>query len=78
MVCRFLPDGWEEAAGAEGALQRAPGIPDGETLLRVLLVHLADGCSLPETAVRVQQARWCPISAAALFKRLQTSEQWFP
>jgi hypothetical protein len=76
VVCRFLPDGWEEAARAEGALRRARGIPDAAMLLRVLLVHLADGCSLQETAVRVRQARWCSISSVALFKRLQASEQW--
>ena len=76
VVCRFLPDGWEQAARAEGALRRTRGIPDAATLLRVLLVHLADGCSLQETAVRVRQARWCTISAVALFKRLQASEQW--
>ena len=76
VVCRVLPEGWEQAARAEGALRRARGIPDAATLLRVLLVHLADGCSLQETAVRVRQARWCMISAVALFKRLQASEQW--
>ncbi len=76
VVCRFLPEGWEDAARAQGALRRARGIPDAATLLRVLLVHLADGCSLQETAVRVRQAHWCTISSVALFKRLQASEQW--
>lgn len=76
VVCRFLPEGWEEAARTEGALRRARAVPDAATLLRVLLVHLADGCSLQETAVRVRQARWCSISSVALFKRLQASEQW--
>jgi hypothetical protein len=45
-------------------------------LLRVLMIHLADGCSLKETALRARQAGWCPISAVALFKRLQAAEQW--
>lgn len=76
VVCRFLPAGWEQAAREQGALKRARGIADAATLLRVLLVHLADGCSLQETAVRVRQAGWCKISSVALFKRLQAAEQW--
>jgi hypothetical protein len=57
-------------------LRRARGIADAEMLLRVLLVHLADGCSLKETAVRVGQAGWCTISPVALFKRLRAAEEW--
>ena len=76
VVCEFLPAGWQQAAREQGALRRARGISEAATLLRVLLVHLADGCSLQETAVRVQQAGWCTISSVALFKRLQASEQW--
>ena len=76
VVCRFLPAGWEQAAREQGALKRARGIADAATLLRVLLVHLADGCSLQESAVRVRQAGWCTISSVALFKRLQAAEQW--
>lgn len=76
VVSRFLPAGWERAAREQGALRRARGIADAPMLLRVLLVHLADGCSLQETAVRVRQAGWCTISSVALFKRLQAAEQW--
>jgi hypothetical protein len=76
VVCGFLPTGWRQAAREQGALLRARGIGDAATLLRVLLVHLADGCSLQESAVRVQQAGWCTISSVALFKRLQAAEQW--
>ncbi len=76
VLCQCLPEGWQEAARTEGALQRARGIRDPTTLLRTLLVHLADGCSLQETAVRVQEAGWCSVSKVALFKRLRASEQW--
>ena len=76
VVCRFLPAGWEQAAREQGALRRARGISDAATLLRVLLVHLADGCSLQETAVRAQEAGWCAVSSVSLFKRLQAAEQW--
>jgi hypothetical protein len=76
VVCQFLPDGWEQAARSMGAIRRARGIPNAGGLLRALLVHLADGCSLKETALRVRQAGWCSVSAVALFKRLQAAEQW--
>lgn len=76
LVCRFLPLGWEQAARRQGALRRKRGIRDAATLLRVLLVHLADGCSLKETALRARQAGWCRISSVAVFKRLRDAEQW--
>jgi hypothetical protein len=76
VVCQFLPPRWKEAARKLGALRRARGIRDADVLLRVLMVHLVDGCSLKETALRVQQAGWCSISSVALFKRLRAAEQW--
>jgi hypothetical protein len=76
VVCQFLPPTWKDAARELGALQRARGIPDADVLLRVLLVHLVDGCSLKETALRAHQAGWCTISSVALFKRLRAAEQW--
>lgn len=76
VVCQFLPPGWEDAARTHGALRRIRGIPNAQVLLRVLSVHLVDGCSLQETALRAEQAGWCSISAVAVFKRLRASERW--
>jgi hypothetical protein len=76
LVTQLLPDGWREKAKELGAVRRARGIRDPETLLRMLLVHLADGCSLKETALRVEQAGWGRISGVALFKRLRTAGPW--
>ena len=76
VVCQLLPDGWREAARELGALRRSRGVADAELLLRVLLIHLADGCSLKETALRASQAEWCSVSSVALHKRLRASEQW--
>jgi hypothetical protein len=76
VVRQFLPEGWQQAARSCGALRRTRGIPDASVLLRTLLVHLADGCSLHETSVRVREAGWCSVSPVALFKRLQASEEW--
>lgn len=76
LVTALLPDGWREKARQLGAMRRARGIADPEVLLRMLLVHLADGCSLKETALRVEKAGWGRISSVGLFKRLQAAELW--
>jgi hypothetical protein len=74
---RFLPDGWEEMARTLGAWRRAPrSISSTEALLRLLLIHLADGCSLRETVVRAQQGNLASISDVALLKRLRASGEW--
>jgi hypothetical protein len=73
---RFLPRGWEEQARIAGALQRARGVSGAEALLRTLLIHLSNGCSLAETSVRAKQNGLCTISSVALFKRLRAAEGW--
>lgn len=76
LLRQFLPAGWEDQARRSGALRRARGVDGAESLLRVLLMHLAAGCSLAETAARAQAAGLAKLSAVALFKRLQASEEW--
>jgi hypothetical protein len=76
LVCQLLPPRWQEQARLLGALSRARGFPNAGILLRVLLVHLAGGCSLQETVTNAQLAGWCDVSAVALFKRLRAAEQW--
>jgi hypothetical protein len=76
LVCALLPDGWREKAKELGAVRRLRGIGSVETLLRILFVHLADGCSLKETSVRVGQLGWAGISPVALLKRLRQAERW--
>jgi hypothetical protein len=76
LVCQLLPPGWQEQAQRLAALRRARGFPDAGVLLRTLLVHLAAGCSLKETAAYARQAGWCDVSAVALFQRLRAAEQW--
>ncbi len=71
----FLPAGWEEMARQSGALRRARDFRDAESLLRVLLLHVGEGYSLVETAVRARQLG-IRVSAVAVFKRLRASEQW--
>ena len=45
----FLPVGWQQRAKEKGALLRSRNFPNAEILLRTLLIHLAEGCSLRET-----------------------------
>src|SRR5260370_27942280 len=62
-------------ARSNAALQRDRDIPDAESLLRLLLLHVANGYSLVETAARAGQLGM-RLSAVAVFKRLRASEEW--
>lgn len=77
IVMRVLPVGWQDKARELGALRRCREFRDAATLLRVLLIHLADGCSLRETAVRAAEGRLVTVSDVALLKRLRVSGEWF-
>ena len=72
----FLPLGWQEQAKKLGALRRCRKFSDAEALLRTLLIHLADGCSLRETALRARQGQLASVSDVALLKRLKGSGEW--
>ena len=73
---QFLPRGWEDQARTSGALRRTRGVDDAASLLRVVLMHLAQGFSLAETAVLAREAGLAEMSSVALFKRLRASESW--
>ncbi len=76
VLCQFLPEGWEEQARESGALTRARGVSGPKDLLRVLLIHLANGCSLAETSVRAQQMGLGHLNQSAVYKRLRSAEHW--
>lgn len=60
-----------------GVWRRTPrSIASTEALLRLLLIHLADGCSLRETVVRAREGGLADISDVALLKRLKASGEW--
>jgi hypothetical protein len=73
---RFLPQDWESKARELGALARKKKIKTADTLLRVLLIHLADGKSLRSTAAYAQESRLCEISDVGLLHRLRASSEW--
>ena len=76
ILMRFLPNGWEERAYELGALKRRKKIKSAETLLRVLLIHFADGKSLRTTAAYARESEICDINDAALLYRMKESEDW--
>lgn len=77
VVRRLLPADWENKARQLGAVRRLRGFDSVEALLRVLLIHLADGCSLRETAVRARAGNLAQVSDVALLKRLRHCGPWF-
>jgi hypothetical protein len=77
LVEGLLPDGWIEKARELQAFQRARGIADPRALLRVMLIHLAEGCGLRETAIRASLAGIAEVSDVALLKRLRSCGRWF-
>ena len=77
VLMTFLPPGWQTKAKELGALLRCRVFENAENLLRTLLIHLAEGCSLRETAVRAKHGHIVSVSDVALLKRLNASGEWF-
>lgn len=77
VLLSFFPEGWQSKAKELGALRRCRKFTEPEALVRTLLIHLADGCSLRETAVRASEGHIASISDVALLKRLRASGEWF-
>jgi hypothetical protein len=76
VLLQFMPEGWQEKGIDLGAITRQRKIASAEVLLRILLIHLADGCSLRETTARAKVANLVDISDVALLKRLKSSSEW--
>jgi hypothetical protein len=72
----WLPDELEERARKTGFMQRARGLQDAELWLRLILMHVAGGLSLQQTAVRARELGLAQITGVALFKRLRKAERW--
>jgi hypothetical protein len=77
LVQDLLPQGWEAKARELGALRRGRVIVDAATLLRVMLIHLAQGCGLRETAVRAREGGLASVSDVAILMRLKGCGEWF-
>lgn len=72
----WLPGDLDGAAREHGFIRRARGLQDAETWLRVLLMHVAGGLSLEQTALRARELGLADVSAVAVFKRLRSAGPW--
>lgn len=77
ILCKYFPPGWQEKAKELGAVKRCRKIKSPATLLRVLLIHLAEGISFRSTAVYAQEAGLCEIKDSGLTYRLRQAKEWF-
>ncbi len=77
LLMQFFPKGWEKKAKELGAIKRQRKFKNMSELLRLLLIHLADGCSMREATARAKQGGLIAISDVALLKRLRVSSEWF-
>ena len=75
-LCSFFPPGWRSKAFVLGACRRLRAFSSVDELLRILLVHLAEGFSLKQTCAIAAQAGWADISSVSLMKRLQKASEW--
>jgi hypothetical protein len=76
VVRDLLPENWQELGFETCALKGLRKNKSAEGLLQTLLIHLAGGYSLRETALRAQQAGLAEMSDVALMKRLRKCGQW--
>ena len=76
ILTKFLPDNWQHKAKELGALIRRRKIDNAENLLRVLLIHLADGKSFRTTSAYAQEANLCDINDTSLIHRLRAAKDW--
>jgi transposase len=77
LVQDLLPVGWQGKARELGALRRTRGVADAGTLLRVLFIHLAQGCGLRTTAALAREGGLADLSDVAILKRLKGCADWF-
>ncbi len=73
---RWLPEDLNARAKRFDFFQRTRGLTDGERWLRLILMHVAGGLSLEQTALRARELGLASISGVALFKRLRKAEAW--
>jgi hypothetical protein len=76
LITGFLPPWWREAARETGALTRARGVKDADTLLRLILLHAAGGLSLRQATARAKTVGLASVSDVALLKRMRAAEPW--
>ncbi len=78
ILVSFLPEDWREKGKELGAFKRElRSFQNSEAVLRSLLIHLLDGCSLRETATRIRVGGIATVTDVALLHRLNQAGEWF-
>jgi hypothetical protein len=72
----LLPGDLELTARTTGALRRARGVPDAETLLRLFLVYGVTRLGLKGVAAWAEAAGVAHLSAPSLMERLRNAVDW--
>jgi len=72
----WLPADLDARARLHHFFRRARGLLDGERWLRLILMHVAGGLSLEQTALRARELSLAEVSGVALFKRLRQAQDW--
>lgn len=76
VVESLLPQGWREKCKELGAYRRTRRFAGPGELLRTLLIHIAQGCSLRVTAVRAGEGGLADVTDVALNKRVRLASGW--
>lgn len=72
----WLPEDLDGLARRHGFFQRARGLQDAESWLRLILMHVGGGLSLEQTVMRSRELGLAQVSGVALFKRLRKAQDW--
>ena len=76
ILLSFFPDNWIQLASKTDALKGLRKDKDVENYIRTLLIHIACGYSLRETATRAKLSSLADISDVALIGRLRKAKDW--
>ena len=75
-ILRYMPEGWEEAAKSEGALQRCRKIKTAEDLLYLVLLYLTGAVSFQIASTLMRLSTDIRMNKEAVRKRIMGSWKW--
>ena len=74
----MFPANWRELAReTEAMVRKLRSFKDVDSVMRTLLLHIANGYSLREAVTRAKISQLADVTDVSLLKRLQCSEGWF-
>ena len=76
-LTQFFPLGWEDKAKELGVMERKRKFKNPSDVLRLLLMHYANNCSMKEAVTRAKLGGLISISDVALLKKIRSSAEWF-